>query len=52
MTDETTPNQGFLHRDLAAKGDAQRDNRMRQSDFAPKLPTKATPGVTKGACRV
>ena len=47
MTDETTPNQGFLHRNLAAKGDAQRDNRMRRPGSAPRPPTKATPGVAK-----
>lgn len=47
MTDETTPKLRFLHRNLAAKGDAQRDNRMRRLDSASKPPTKATPGVAK-----
>ena len=47
MTDVTTPNQGFLHRNLAEKGDARHDDRMRRLDSASKPPTKATPGVAK-----
>ena len=47
MTDETTPKLRFLHRNLAAKGDARHDDRMRRLDSASKPPTKATPGVAK-----
>ena len=47
MTDETTPNQGVLHRNLAAKGNARHDDRLRRLDSASKPPTKATPGVAK-----
>ena len=47
MTDVTTPKQRFLHRNLAEKGDARHDDRMRRLDSASKPPTKATPGVVK-----